>query len=402
VSGAAVRTVSDDERRARLARRHGLAAEHRFGEAEQVAQAIGALHATDPASVHLAARARMLRPSIAAVEDALYERRTLVRLLGMRRTMFVVPTALAGIVQASSARALIPNERKRFVALLEASGVAADGARWLRETEEAAYAALVARGEATAAELGEDVPALRAKTAVAMDKPYGAIQGVSTKVLFLLAAEGRIVRGRPLGSWTSSLYRWAPTQTWLPEPIAELEPDRAAAELLRVWLRAFGPGTLADMKWWTGWTMGLVRRALAQLQTTEVALAGAGGVTGLVLAEDAEPVAAPAPWVALLPGLDPAPMGWQERAWYLGAHRASCFDRSGNIGPTVWCDGRIVGGWAQRKDVGTVVVRMLEDVGAEAGRAIAAEAERLQSWIGDVRVTPRFRTPLERELAGPR
>ncbi|HEV2786936.1 MAG TPA: crosslink repair DNA glycosylase YcaQ family protein, partial [Solirubrobacteraceae bacterium] len=151
-------------------------------------------------------------------------------------------------------------------------------------------------------------------------------------------------------------------------------------------------------KWWTGWTMGLVKRALAQVETVEVRLTG--GAAALLLAEDAEPVAAPASWVALLPALDPAPMGWQEREWYLGEHRASLFDRSGNIGPTVWCDGRVVGGWAQRKDSGEIVVRLLEDIGAEAERAVAQEAQRVRGWIGDARVTPRFRTPLERELSG--
>jgi hypothetical protein len=93
-------------------------------------------------------------------------------------------------------------------------------------------------------------------------------------------------------------------------------------------------------------------------------------------------------------------MGWKERSWYLGAHRAALFDRSGHIGPTIWCDGRIVGGWAQSRTDGEVVVRLLEDVGSEAGRAVAEEAARLRAWLGDVRVTPRFRTPLERELAG--
>jgi len=397
---AAARTIGDEERRARLARRHGLAPEHRFDDVAQVAEAVVALHATDPASVFVSARARIAAPSVAAIEAALYEQRTLVRLLGMRRTVFVVPAALAGIVQASSTRVLVPGERKRFIALLEESGVAGDGARWLDETQAATYVALVARGEATAAQLGEDVPALRARTPVAQDKPYAAIQGVSSKVLFLLAAEGRIVRGRPLGSWTSTLYRWAPVTTWLPGGIEELDTDDAAAELLRRWLWAFGPGTLADMKWWTGWTMGLVKRALAQIGTIDVQLAGGGAA--LLLADDAEPVATPAPWVALLPALDPAPMGWQERSWYLGEHRASLFDYSGNIGPTVWCEGRIVGGWAQRKDTGEVVVRLLQDIGAEAGHAIGAEAARLQEWIGDVRVTPRFRTPLERELSAPR
>ena len=36
---------------------------------------------------------------------------------------------------------------------------------------------------------------------------------------------------------------------------------------------------------------------------------------------------------------------------------------------------------------------------AEARDAIEAEAGRLRSWVGPTRVTPRFRTPLERELA---
>jgi hypothetical protein len=58
-----------------------------------------------------------------------------------------------------------------------------------------------------------------------------------------------------------------------------------------------------------------------------------------------------------------------------------------------------VGGWVQRLG-GEVAYRVLEDVGAEGQAAIAVEAERLERWLGDVRVTPRFRTPLERELRG--
>ena len=76
------------------------------------------------------------------------------------------------------------------------------------------------------------------------------------------------------------------------------------------------------------------------------------------------------------------------------------FDRSGNAGPTVWCDGRIVGGWAGRKD-GRIALKLLDDVGADAKAEIRNEAERLEQWLGDVRVTPRFRTPLERDLGAP-
>jgi hypothetical protein len=92
-------------------------------------------------------------------------------------------------------------------------------------------------------------------------------------------------------------------------------------------------------------------------------------------------------------------MGWKERAWYRGDHAGALFDTNGNAGPTVWWAGRVVGGWAQRPD-GEVVVRLLEDVGAEARARVADEAGRLGSWLGDVRLVPRFRTPLDKELAG--
>ena len=128
-----------------------------------------------------------------------------------------------------------------------------------------------------------------------------------------------------------------------------------------------------------------------------------GGTPGVMLAADQETPPAAGPWAALLPALDPAAMGWRDRAWYLGEHAPALFDRSGNIGPTAWWHGRIVGGWAHRKD-GEIAVRLLEDAGAEASAAIAAEAQRLREWIvadpknAKTLITPRFRTPLEREL----
>jgi hypothetical protein len=219
---------------------------------------------------------------------------------------------------------------------------------------------------------------------------------VSTRVLFGLSTEQRIVRGRPRGGWTSSQYRWSPMSAWLPAGLPRLGADEARVALARRWLRAFGPATVTDLKWWTGLTLGQVRTALAAIALEEVDLDGAPGV---VLADDVAPTPRPDPWIALLPSLDPTTMGWQHRAWYLGDHAGLLFDRSGNAGPTVWCDGRVVGGWAQRKR-GEVVVRLLDDVGREAGDAIEAEAARLTEWLGDVRVTPRFPTPLQRELAG--
>jgi hypothetical protein len=172
--------------------------------------------------------------------------------------------------------------------------------------------------------------------------------------------------------------------------------DEARVELARRWLLGFGPATVADLKWWSGLTLTQVRKALTALPVEEVDLDGAPGV---MLPGEHDPAAPAAPerWVALLPSLDPTTMGWQQRAWYLGVHGKALFDTNGNAGPTVWSDGRVVGGWAQRKS-GEVVVRLLEDVGAEVEAAVDTEAARLIEWLGDVRVTPRFPTPLQREL----
>jgi hypothetical protein len=389
-----MRKIGVAERRARLARRHHLAPGARSGDVVEVAHDLLGLHATDPTSVFLAARARMRNARVEAIEDALYEQRTLARMIGMRRTLFVLPAGIAPVVEAACTKAIAARERRRLIGMIEQGGIAKDGRRWLAAAERAVMAALSEMGEASGAELGRAVPQLRAQLMLGEGKKWGGPQSVTTFVLSRMSMDGKIVRGRPRGSWISSQYRWAPAESWLSEQAEEWEPAAARAELVRRWLRAFGPGTVADIKWWTGLTLGEVKKALAGVDTVEVDL---GGETGLVLADDTAPVRAPKPWAALLPALDPTAMGWAGRDWYLGDHRSAVFDRAGNVGPTVWWDGRIVGGWTQRPG-GEIAFRVLDDIGAVALAAVEAEAARLQIWLGEVRFKPRFRTPLDLAL----
>ena len=373
-----------------------------------VARSLVAFHATDPASVYVSAWARTAEgTSPDDVSRALYDDRTLLRMLGMRRTMFVVPTAFAPVVQAAATDAIAERETRRLVKLLGDVGIP-EGERWLADARAATLAALDARGEALAVELSADVPALRTRFTYAEGKAYANDVTFTSQVMNGLGASGHIVRGRPRGTWAASQYRWAPANSWLAAAAPPVDPPgraEAQAELVGAWLRGFGPGTEADIKWWTGFGLGEVRKALAAVGAVEVELEG--GV-GFVLPDD-EPEPEVEPWVALLPALDPTAMGWAGRSWYLGEHRETLFDRTGNIGPTVWVDGRIVGGWAQYRSKrkgdpadGEIVVRLLQDIGAERTEQVHAEGERLRAWVGDVRFTPRFRTPLEKELTTPR
>ena len=371
------------QRRARLGVRHALAT--KIDTVEQVADAVVALHATDLPTVHLSVAARTKADD---VERALYDDRTLVRMLGMRRTMFVVPAALVPVVQEACTREVAVRLRKGLVKDIAEVGRSGE---WLAELEDAVVAALAERGEAFAAELSAAEPRLRTEITYAPGKLYGGTGYITNRVLGLVAAEGRIVRGRPRGSWLSGQYAWSTIEAWLPG-IVGWTVDAARAELARRWLWAYGPAPVSDLKWWAGWTVAQTRKALADV--------GATDVDGMVLlADDVEPVVEPEPWVALLPALDPTPMGWQNRDWFLDpTYRPSLFDRSGNVGPTVWCDGQVVGGWAQRAS-GEVVIRLLTDVGKTAENTITAEAQRVEAWLGVTRVTPKFRTPLEKELS---
>ena len=443
-ASAGRRYISVAERRARLAVRHHLAAP--AADVTGVAGSLVGLHSSDPVTVYLAARARLQRFAVADLEQALYEARSLVRVLGMRRTLFVLPCALAAMVNAACTRALAPAERQRLCRLLREQGIAADAERWLADVEARVLAALADRGQATAKELTAAVPELALKLSFGEGRSWAGTVGISTRTLFLLATEARIIRARPRGSWISSQYRWAPAAAWLGEELARPDPEAARAALLQHWLAAFGPGTLTDISWWTGWPVRQVRAALAAVGAVEVeldavavapgsAVSGSGvpeggapaavapesgrpgsavpggaapaeaapeagaRVTGFVAAGDLAPAPAVGHWCALLPALDPTVMGWKERCWYLGAAaRRQLFDRNGNAGPTVWADGRVVGGWAQRRD-GTVAVELLEPVDAAVRERIDVEAARLGEWLGGTVVTPRFRTPLEKRLA---
>ena len=390
-----MRRISVEERRARLGRRHSLERGSAATDLVELAGGLVGLHATDPATVFLAARARLRDGSHAEIERVLYEERSVVRMIGMRRTMFVLPLELAAVVHASCTEAVASSQRRRYAKLIEEGGIAKNGATWLAKVMAVTMEALEARGEAYASELSKDVPLLRKKLSFGEGTKWAGNTSMTTWVLFLLAAEGRIVRGRPRGAWTSSQWRWVPAASWFPRPLPRLDDEEARETLARRWLTSFGPATVTDLKWWTGWTLSQTRTTLAAIGAVEVDL---DGTPGFVMPDDVDVAPSPEPWVALLPALDPTVMGWKERAWYLGEHGPALFDRSGNAGPTVWWNGRIVGGWAGRKD-GRVAFQLLEDVGADATAQVEAEAARLEAWLGGVSVIPRFRVPLERELA---
>jgi hypothetical protein len=390
-----VQTIDVAERRTRLARRHRLAAGHRAGDVVEATESMVCLHATDPSSVYLSAWARVDGMTVPDLERALYADRSLVKHLAMRRTLFVFPRATLTFAQAGASDRVADTERRRLIRHVEEAGLQKNGERWLKKASEQVLAALSDGREATSSELRDEIPLLEGAIAYGEGKSWAGNLPVGPRVLTTLSAAGRIVRASNDGGWTTSRPRWTSTAAWLGEEIELRTQAEGVAGLVERWLRAFGPGTLADIKWWLGSTLTAARRALVDVDAVEVDL---DGQTGYVLPDDLDPTPTVKPWAALLPPLDPTTMGWFERDWYLGPYKAQLFDTNGNAGPTAWWDGRIVGGWRQH-ETGEVDLQVLEDVGKGGRCALEDEGTRLTEWLEGTRVVARFPSPLSKQLA---
>ncbi len=249
-------------------------------------------------------------------------------------------------------------------------------------------------------ELGEALPQFVIPITLSPSGAYTGTVSAHTRLLVLLGFVGAAIRTRPIGSWISGQYRWSLATMWTGRRWSDDAlpiKSEAQATIVEAYLRAFGPATEADIRWWTGWARAHVVRALRTVAAVEVVTDGG---RAFVAADDLSPTDESEPWVALLPGLDPTIMGWKQRSWYVSDELVPfVFDRNNNAGPTIWADGRVVGAWAQRPD-GSIATEVTCRVSAAHRRLLADEIERVQSLVGDTRFRVRFPSPSSRRLAG--
>ncbi len=355
------------------------------------------LHATEPASVYLSAFARV-EASRADIDKALYEERSVVKQLAMRRTLFAFPRDLLPAVWGSASARVLDQLRTRLAKEVESNGLA-DGRSRLAGGHVRGGAPQPARRRSF-----HDGRAARAHPGPGPAAGAGTGQGLRRQLPDRPPAAGHARRrwaDRARGE-QRRLARlaaaWSLTEDWLGEPVRHAEPDAGYRVLVERWLRTFGPGTEADLVWWLGATKGAVRRALGDLGAVEV---GLGDGVGYLLPDDLDDVPEPEPWAALLPVLDPTTMGWKQRGFYLADEDVPhLFDSNGNAGTTAWWEGRIVGCWVQDDD-GVVSVVLRHDIGADGDPRADAEASRLTDWLAGHRVGTVYPSALMRSALSP-
>jgi len=377
----------------------------------KVVRDIVALHATSATGPYLSLWARVPGFQQQTLQDALYERRELVRVLCMRTTLHVVPSDELRYFSQADARRRRSAEQRDAENLLVLAGACEQGqARMaLKKLQRRVLAVLTEQGPSTVQEISQAVPELQSKIRYSAGKAYEGEFSLGSRLVPGMCALGLLVRTRPRGSppaWRSHLYEYAALADWLPDvDLDSVTPLQAQAWLVQQYLAALGPATVDDIQWWTGLSKSETNKALGAFESSLVTVA-IEGLDGehLMLADDARRLrhfAPPkAPYVFLLPALDPYVMGYQDRHRSLRVapeHRDKVFDRAGNAMPTVWANGQVVGAWGQRKD-GSVVYGLFESVGDDALALLAHEARRLESFLDGEFLAPSTHTPFTRSL----
>lgn len=385
--------IDDAERRRRLATRHALAPAYRVTDPVDAARAVVALHATDASTVHLSVQSRSETATVEEIDRALYDDRSLVKQLAMRRTLFAFPRDLLPAVWGSASARVAEFERRRIAKDIVAAERTTSPDGWLAEAATGVLHACSGSGGLTSTQIAEQVPMIAGKVAVSPGTKWGGDVPLAPRILTWLGARGLLVRGPSDAHWRLSRPQWLPMDEWVQPRAEPLDPAAGYAELVTRWLARFGPGTEDDLVWWLGATKRDTRAALHAVAAVAVSLDD--GRTGWVLpGDDAATTDEVDPWAALLPTLDPTTMGWRHRHFYLDPTLAPyLFDSVGNGGTTAWWDGRIVGAWVQ-DDEGRVEVVTHGRVERAGVRALAAEADRLTAWLDGVRIANVYKSAI--------
>ena len=130
--------------------------------------------------MHLAVAARVDGVAVADVDRALYEERSLVKQLAMRRTLLAFPRDLIPAALGSASARVATAFSGRISRTIVANGFATDGDAWLEEACTAVEGAVASGGSLSNAEIRDKVEMVRGQVDVGSGKwgrPFRCLHG---------------------------------------------------------------------------------------------------------------------------------------------------------------------------------------------------------------------------------
>jgi hypothetical protein len=216
-----------------------------------------------------------------------------------------------------------------------------------------------------------------------------------TDVWWRLRREGPFIRTPSDVPWSYSRRpAYVAASAWLDgrEFVTE---DQALVHLVRRYLGAFGPATIADLRSWSHVTAARLRPAIAAIPDI-VELRDEAGRTLLDLEGAPRPTADLAAPPRFLPMWDSVLLAHDDRTRVLPReYRAAVVSRNGDVLPTFLVDGRVAGLWWVEPDGARTRIELepFEPIPKAVRRALDDEAERLRAFYEPIepRVFSRYR-----------
>lgn len=268
-----------------------------------IEEAVG-VYGTAP-TCYLSALARVPGFSIAQFDEAVAGSR-LIRIRAMRYSVHTFPVDLLNTAAAATRTVVRKTNAYRNRAADDYDRIAAEIERVLADGP---------------------LPATEIRSRIDPDKELGELFSV---LLGMAAANFRIVRATTTGSWRSDRYLYSRWQDWLPgvDP-DELDAEAARRDLVSRYVSAYGPVTVDDVKWWTGWT---------KAETVDA-------IDGIDLGREGRTLRQ-LDGVRLLPVWDVLMVAYRDRDRLFDPSFAPLVhDRFGNATSVVLDKGRVVGQW---------------------------------------------------------
>ena len=342
-----------------------LTEDSRINDINQVVKDICGLHATHPMTPYLSLFIRTRDFHKEDLDGELYSQRSLAKIRYARRTMYVLPKQRVSEVFSATKEML----EQRLGPYLE-------------------HLEMTRKDFKKSAELILKILENRGMTVKDIKKEIKADFNVSA-VVNLMCDQGLLIRGNPAKGWKSNLHTYYSFSEYFPDvDLGEVSEKDAKKSMVKKYLASFGPVTVTDASWWTGFTKTEVKHILNDFMD-DLALLDISGIEGeyVLLASDRELLESmdipEKPLVNLMPLLDPYLMGYKERKRYLAQeHYTRVFDRSGNVTSTILVNGQISGIWDIEEGHEPIVkIFLLEKVNHEVSKEIYSEAKKIGKFI---------------------
>ncbi len=286
------------------------------------------LHSTELTTSYLSLFARTNNFMKSNLEEALYLNKTLARIRGMRRTLFIETQNLIPIVYTATSN-IIEGSFEKYMEFHKVT---------LTEYQEVSQKIMgILNGrELSASEIRKE-----------MDSKSNI-----PAIIQVMCNYGLLIRGKPIKDWRDRRNKYALFNDYFPSlDLTKIDEKDAIQLLVEKYIKSYGPVSVNDISWWTGLTKTKIRDALdtTNYQFEKVKISKLNKVL-LMFKEDIDTLKSinisGKQTLTLLPRLDPYPMGYKERDRYIDEkYYGNIFDRSGNITSTIFLDGTAIGVW---------------------------------------------------------